>query len=62
MKGIILKFFVVLCKALIATGEVGLILFSLSFLWTVGKFEFFATLILAAIFTVVDKFILKSKE
>lgn len=45
----------VLGHTLVATGEVGLVLFSLSFLWSVGKLEFFTALILVGIITVIDK-------
>ena len=55
MKKTIKKTIGVLGSTLVATGEVGLILFSLSFLWSVGKFEFFTALIFVGIFTVIDK-------
>lgn len=45
----------VLGSTLVTTGEVGLVLFSLSFLWSVGKLEFFTVLILVGIITVIDK-------
>ena len=55
MKKIIKKIVGVLGSTLVATGEVGLILFSLSFMWSVGKLEFFTALISVGIFTVIDK-------
>lgn len=52
---IIRKIIGILGNTLITTGEVGLVLFSLSFLWSVGKLEFFTVLILVGIITVIDK-------
>lgn len=45
----------VLGHTLVTTGEVGLVLFSLSFLWSVGKLEFFTVLALVGIITAIDK-------
>lgn len=45
----------VLGNTLVTTGEVGLVLFSLSFLWSVGKLEFFTVLAFVGIIIVIDK-------
>lgn len=55
MKKIIKNIIEVLSSTVMTTGEFGLILFGLSFLWSVGKFEFFAILIVFGIATVIDK-------
>lgn len=52
---LIRKIIEILGNTLITTGEVGLVLFSLSFLWSVGKFEFFTILILVGIVTVIER-------
>ena len=52
---LIRKIIGVLGNTLVATGEVGLVLFSLSFLWSIGKLEFFTTLALVGIIAVIDK-------
>lgn len=52
---IIRKIIGVLGNTLVTTSEVGLVLFSLSFLWSVGKVEFFAVLALVGIITAIDK-------
>ena len=45
----------VLGNTLIITGEVGLILYGLSYLWIDNKFNFFAVFIVVAIIKVIDK-------
>ncbi len=45
----------VLGKTWVTMGEFGLILFGLSFLWSVGKIEFFTVLVLIGIITLIDK-------
>lgn len=45
----------VLGSTVVTTGEFGLILLGLSFLWSVGKLEFFTVLALVGIITVIDK-------
>lgn len=45
----------ILGNTLVTTSEVGLVLFSLSFLWSVGKLEFFIVLALVGIIIVIDK-------
>lgn len=52
---LIRKIIGVLGNTLVTTGKVGLVLFSLSFLWSVGKLEFFTVLSLVGIITAIDK-------
>lgn len=55
MKKTIKNIIEILGNTLITTGEVGLILFGLSHLWTFGKFEFFVVLVMVVIITMIDK-------
>lgn len=55
MKKVFKNIIEVLGGVLVTTGEFGLILFGLSFLWTIGKLEFFTVLALVGIITVIDK-------
>lgn len=55
MKKIIKNIIEVTGKTFVTIGEFGLILFGLSFLWSVGKLEFFTVLTLVGIITVIDK-------
>lgn len=54
MKKIIKNIIEILGGTVVTIGEFGLILFGLSFLWSVGKLEFFTILILVGIITVID--------
>lgn len=55
MKKVFKNIIEVLGGVVVTTGEFGLILFGLSFLWSIGKLEFFTTLALVSIITVIDK-------
>ena len=55
MKKIIKDIIDVLGNTLIITGEVGLILYGLSYLWTDNKFNFFIVFIVVTIIKVIDK-------
>lgn len=59
---LIRKIIEVLGSTLVTTGEVGLTIFGLTYLWTVSKIAFIFAVVLVSIITMIDKIKDSKKE